>query len=371
MYKRIALRGLILAWLFCFSNEANTSKLRKRALEGVRDLRNLSSYRAVKEAAWDEMRQNRYYSALTKLKYHQQLQPKDVEAYYLEGECLAKLERWKEAYIAYHKAFYLSGEQKYQRLMIKMKVKAGKPIKKEKPWYLKIKDPNEKVVEAPKPKPEALKSAKKRGSYLQLSRMRMLQSLLDRYESLNGQMLEFNLDSLLKDKVTTRSVDISELGKITLVNSRIHSENFGTVEEIRNSMKFFMDAVSLASNKNTSQAIKLLEANQDKLIRSEAEYLISLYRKEGRIDDELDYRQEISNKFPNYSSNLLFLADYYYEKGLNQKALTYYQRILKLKSGNSNVKSRIKQLQSGGTFRLREVLQKQRRNLLENENSRD
>ena len=44
--------------------------------------------------------------------------------------------------------------------------------------------------------------------------MRMLQSLLDRYESVYGPMLEFNLDSLLKDKVTTRSVDISELVKL-------------------------------------------------------------------------------------------------------------------------------------------------------------
>ena len=55
-----------------------------------------------------------------------------------------------------------------------------------------------------------------------------------------------------------------------------------------------MDAVSLASKKNTSGAIKLLEANQDKLIRSEAEYLISLYRKEGRIKDEVS---SIARKF--------------------------------------------------------------------------
>jgi len=370
MYIKIALIGSTLAWLFCFSNQANTSKLRSRALEGVRDLRKLSSFRAVKEAAWDEMRQNRYYSALKKLKYHQQLQPKDVEAYYLEGECLAKLERWKDAYIAYHKAFYLSGVKRYQRLMFQMKAKAGKPIKKEKPWYLKIKDPSQKIVETPKPKEEQLKPAKKRGSYLQLSRMRMLQSLVDRYESLNGPMLEFNLDSLLKDQVTTRSVNISELGKISLKNSKIHSENYGTVEEIRSSMKFFIDAVSMASKKNTSGAIRSLEANQDKLIRSEAEYLISLYRQEGLFEQEVKYREKISLKFPEYSSNLLFLADHYYENGLNQKALNYYQKILKLKSGNSSVRSRIKQLKAGGTFKLREVLKSQRQNLLEKEDSK-
>ena len=47
---------------------ANTDKLRKRALEGLSELRGLSSYKAIKEAAWDEMRQQRYYSALKKLK---------------------------------------------------------------------------------------------------------------------------------------------------------------------------------------------------------------------------------------------------------------------------------------------------------------
>ena len=371
MYYKIALIGTVIAWLFCFSPQANTSKLRTRALEGVRDLRDLSSFRAVKEAAWDEMRQNRYYSALKKLKYHQQLQPTDIEGYYLEGQCLAKLERWKDAYIAYHKAFYLSGAKKYQDLMFQMKAKAGNPVKKEKPWYLKIEDPNQKNVEKPEPQKEPLNPAKKRGSYLQLSRMRMLQSLLDRYESVYGPMLEFNLDSLLKDKVTTRSVDISELGKITLKNSKIHSENFGTTEEIQNSMKFFMDAVSLASKKNTSGAIRSLEANQDKLIRSEAEYLISLYRQEGRIKDEVQYREKISLKFPKYSSNLLFLADYYYQNGRNRKALKYYQKILKLGSNNSSIRSRIKQIEAGGTFKLREVLKNQRRNLLDRENSKN
>ena len=89
------------------SNEATPQNYAREALEGVRDLRNHVVIPCGKRGGWDEMRQNRYYSALTKLKYHQQLQPKDVEAYYLEGECLAKLERWKDAYIAYHKAFTL------------------------------------------------------------------------------------------------------------------------------------------------------------------------------------------------------------------------------------------------------------------------
>ena len=370
MYFKIAVIGCTtLAWLFCISGHASTSKLRKRAIEGVNDLRNLSAFRAVKEAAWDEMRHRRYYSALKKLKYHQQLQPKDVEAYYLEGECLAKLERWKDAYIAYHKAFYLSGKKRYQDLMFEMKAKAGKPVVKEKPWYLKIKDPNEKKIETPKPQAELPVTPKMRGSYLQLSRMRMLQSLLDRYESIHGSMTVFDLKSLLKDKVTSRPVDISELGKITLKNSKIHSENFGTVEEIRSSMQFFTEAVSMASKKNTSGAIRSLESNQDKLIRSEAEYLISLYRQEGRVEDELSYREKLSKKFPDYTSNLLFLADHHYENGRNNTALEYYQKIVNLRSDNSRIRRRIRQLKSGGTFKLREVLNGQRRTLLQKEDA--
>tara|TARA_Y100000589_G_scaffold296328_1_gene303400 strand:+ start:813 stop:1931 length:1119 start_codon:yes stop_codon:yes gene_type:complete len=371
MYLKIAIFGFTtLTWLFCISTQASTSKLRKRALEGVKDLRNLSAFRAVKEAAWDEMRHKRYYSALKKLKYHQQLQPKDVEAYYLEGVCLSRLERWKDAYIAYHKAYYLSGKQRYRDLMFEMKAKAGKPVVREKPWYLKIKDPNEKKVETPELKVEIPVATKMRGSYLQLSRMRMLQSLLDRYESVYGPMEVFNLDSLLKDKVTSRPINIKELGKITLKNSKIHSENFGTIDEIRSSMQFFMDAVSMASKNNTSDAIRSLEKNQDKLIRSEAEYLISLYRQEDRTEDELAYRKKLAERFPAYTSNLLVLADYHYENGRNQKALEYYQKIIDLKSDNSMIRRRIRQLKAGGTFRLREILKGQRKTLLGNEGIR-
>lgn len=365
------IRLSILFLLMCLTKAvtfSNTYKLRNRALEGLSDLRGLSSYRAIKEAAWDEMRQRRYYSALKKLKYHQQLQPRDVEAYYLEGECLTKLERWKDAYIAYHKAYFLTGDRRYQDLMIKTKEKAGKPVVQEKPWYLKIKDPNEKetvsiVKELPK-----IPVAKQRGSYLQLSRMRMLQSLVDRYQSKYGKIEEFKLDSILKQRVTTRPIDVSELGKVTLVNGLVFSEIYGSVSDIRDSMKFFSEAVALVSSKNTTGAIVLLESNQDKLLLSEAEYLISLYRLQNRINDEITYRETLVEKFPDYYSNLLFLADYYYDKGSNQKALSYYEKIVESKFSNNDLRRRVKQLRAGGTKNLKSLLESQRRELLKKEN---
>lgn len=368
MRKVIDLASLLAAVLvLCSSTHSNTTNLRKRALEGLADLRELSAYRAVKEAAWDEMRQQRYYSALKKLKYHQQLQPRDVEAYYLEGECLTRLERWKDAYIAFHKAFYLSGEKRYQDLMFKMKAKAGKPVVKEEPWYLKIKDPNEKVETPPAPVVQTPEVPIRRGSYLELSRMRMLQSLVDRYESKYGKITDFNLNSILEEKVTTRPVDVTELGKITIVDGQIRSENFGTVKDIRDSMKFFSEAVSMASEKNITGAIRALEASQDKLIISEAEYLIGLYREQQRLQDELAFRESLVKKYPEYYSNILFLADYYYENGANAKALQYYQKISNGNASNSNVIRRIKQLQAGGTHELRRLLDTQRENLLRKE----
>lgn len=357
----------VLMFLLEASVFANTDKLRKRALEGLSELRGLSSYKAIKEAAWDEMRQQRYYSALKKLKYHQQLQPRDVEAYYLEGECLTRLERWKDAYIAFHKAYFLTGDRRYQNLMNQVKEKAGKPIVKEKPWYLKIKDPNEKkevpVAEEPK-KPPIMK---RRGSYLQLSQMRMLQSLVDRYQSKYGKIGEFKLDSILAQKVTTRPIDIQELGDITLIDGLVYSENYGSVREIRESMKFFSEAVASVSNKSTTDAIRLLELNRDKLLLSEAEYLINLYRMQNRLNDELVYRETLVDKFPDYYSNILFLADHYYDKGLNSKALSYYEKIVESKYSNKDLRRRVRQLRAGGTQKLKNLLEFQRQELLKKE----
>lgn len=332
--------------------------MRRRVLEGEKLIAE-HKYVTVIDAVRDELELGKFYSALTKVKYHQKHQPRDPQGYYLEGEILAQLERWKDAYIAFNKGYYLTKSAAFKKRMEDMK-KASKKGSLDLPKIesgesLALK---EEIPEASEPEEE--KVERTRGSFLALSRMRMVQSLLNRYESQYGKMETFDAKSLLKDKVTTREVNLEQLGELSLEDGVLKSSKYGTIEEIETDLKKMQDAIKADRDGESEKALEVVQAIS-KPNREEMDFKIILLEKLGRSKEAWQAREELVEKFNPPSSFVWHVAQHYYKLGDNKKAKKYLQKVIDANSPyKSSAKEQLAILNRGGTSRLRQLLDKQR-----------
>jgi tetratricopeptide (TPR) repeat protein len=362
-----------LGWMGFFVLSSATvvaSDVRGRTLEGLKKIHSYEP-QSVIELAHREIENGNFLSALRKLHLHQRFQPEDPEGWFLEAEVLVRLDKLRGAYLAYRKAYALTGltqiRDKMEALESKLK-KSSKAL--EKP---RAKRSQSKSGDLPKgdeknssrtleSKPEPLS----RGGFLILSKLRTLDSLLKRYIGLKGEMKSFDLRALLAGSVTTRPVSIVGLGEMTLVTDHVRSSLFGTAPEQAKFLEFFRKAITLAAKGETTQAIALLEKNKETMIREEFEFLIRLYNQVGLEGQAILLRIELAKKFPKDSRNLLTLARHFFQQGDSSKALHYYERLMRLDSNYKfEAESQADLIRAGGSFRLKEVFELQRKELFQ------
>lgn len=346
----------------------DTNSLREKTREGLRKIRSYVP-QSIIEAAHLDMQRGRMSSALRKLKYHQRLNPRDPEGYFLEGELFALTEKYREAYIAYHKAYYLTGSDLFREKMEEMKLKGGVSVSDgdEKGDISSQKDSSAAKQEESKEETAAPAEEfnPRKGSFIILSKLRTLNSLLKRYQSVHGELpKEFKLESLLEGNITTRALDISELGEVSIKDEKIFSSVYGTVQDQEGALKKYRDAISMEASGDLTGTLALLEGEIEKLSEEELDFLIRVAQRAGNTDKSLELRQIMAKKFPDHYANLFVLANYYFRRGEHQEALEYFGL---LAQGNSNFKDeaqeKINLIRGGGSYRLREVFERQKEEL--------
>lgn len=358
---------------------ADVSSLRERTREGLRKVRSYVP-QSIIEAALSDMQSGQLPSALRKLKYHQRLNPRDPEGYFLEGELFAKIEKYRDAYIAYHKAYFLTGSSEIRQKMEDMKVKGGvvesqdddegrsnQSNSSEEPSGKKGSD--EKVSDE-KVEEESFEPAA--GNFLILGKLRALDSLIKRYEARNGSPpVDLNLASLQAGDVTTAKLDLSDLGDLKIKDGKVFSSVFGTVADQEASLKLYKQAIAQDASGATSESIRILEVKgEERLTKQELNFLIRMTQKMGDTEKSLIWRQVMAKRFPNNHSNLFILANYHFRKGQHAEALEFFELIA---AGNSSLKkeseAKIGLIRRGGSYRLQEVFQELKKDLSSSQNS--
>ncbi len=348
---------LLLPW----DSYGDTSKLRERTREGLKKIRSYVP-QSILEAAHQDIERGQLTSAIRKLRYHQRLNPRDPEGYFLEGEAFALGEKYKEAYVAYHKAYFLTGSPELREKMEDMKRLGGAGVAEDEGEEPQQDAAPVKEDSQPETKPVTPVSAPKRGSFLILSKLRTLDSLIRRYKARKGTYpSEFDLDSLMEGKVTTTSVDVSELGKLEIKDEGVISSVYGTVKDQESSLETFKKAIALEASGDLTSAINLLESDVGDLSRNELDFLVRMTQRAGDTDKSLEMRKKMAVRFPNHYSNIFVLANYYFRRGDHKRSLEYFEI---LSEGTSSYRlaaeEKVRFLKQGGSYRLQEVFQKQR-----------
>ena len=356
--------------LVLFSSLTDSGDVRKRTLEGLDKIHSYQAQSIIK-IAHREVERGNDLSALRKLRMHQRLQPKDPEGWFLEGEVLVRLEKFREAYRAYAKAYSLTGWRRIRQKMEALETRLqGSKISENQDSEESKRISDKADDEKPDPGPVAAPEPKrlKRGGFLVLSRLRTLDSLLKRHNKLQDEMKTFDLKSLLQGAVTTRPVSVEGLGEMSIQTGHVRSSIFGTAADQAESLKFFREAISLAAKDEEKEAISVLQKNQKILIREEFEFLIRLFERSKQREKAILLRVNFAKKYPKDGRNLLILARHFFEQGDSSRALHYYER-LKFSGSVYKVEANRQSdlIRAGGSHRLKKLMEAQRKELFSKE----
>lgn len=342
----------------------NLSKTRARINSGISKVGklNLSS---IMIWAKKDYRSGYYQESLQKLRYHMAEAPYDPEPWFLQGLIFERLKKYKNAYLSYQRSYSL---KKSDRVLNRMKAMLAKRPKKKKPTQLKAKaKETPKIAEAIKKSIAIVPVTYAKRSYTAFKALEALQTQAKVYAARKGSFVGFSLESVKGLKLTTRKLDFSFLGEISIKGEDVHSSIYETSAIQKESLKAYLSALNLSKEKKYKEASAVLEVLAE-LSNEEFLYLIDMYRRLKLEKSEIDLRIKVAKLGIFDSANYYWLAEYFYKKGDHTLAKKYY---LPLNFDGSPyyslVQYKLKLIKQGGSHKLREYMKslKKKRKLQE------
>ncbi|MCO4782377.1 MAG: hypothetical protein KC646_08630 [Candidatus Cloacimonetes bacterium] len=340
--------------VICYASDPhpNLSKTRARINSGISRVGelNLSS---IMIWAKKDYQKGYYKESLQKLRYHMAEAPYDPEPWFLQGLIFERLKKYKNAYLSYQRCFSLS---KSERALGKMKEMLAKRPKKKKKTQL---EPKPVAIETSKiTTGEAvveIKSFAKR-AYAAYKALETLQTQARVFEARKGSLAGFSLASVKELKLSTRQMDFSFLGEVTIKGQEVNSSIYQTATIQKESLKPYLSALNLAKKGKFKEAASVLE-KLEKVSNEEFLYLIDMYRRLKEEKKEVDFRIKIADSGIKDSGNSYWLAEYFYKNGNHKLAKKYYNDLNSKDSPYYNlVQYKLKIIKEGGSHKLREFM---------------